>query len=88
MIIHLPCSTSFSPATSSIQGLRLMALRAAGAFLTGIDFTMSLFIAGLAYSPATLDAAKLGILGGSTISAVIGLSMLVVLTSREQSALR
>jgi NhaA family Na+:H+ antiporter len=65
-----------------------MALRAAGAFLTGIDFTMSLFIAGLAYSPATLDAAKLGILGGSTISAVIGLSMLVVLTSREQSALR
>lgn len=61
---------------------------AAGAFLTGIGFTMSLFIAGLAYSPATLDAAKLGILGGSTISAVIGLSMLVVLTSREQRALR
>lgn len=37
---------------------------------------------GLAYSPAKLDAAKLRILGGSTISAVIGVAMLVVLTSR------
>src|SRR5690606_28346509 len=52
----------------------------AGAFLTGIGFTMSLFIAGLAYAPATLNAAKLGILSGSVCSAAIGLLMLVWLT--------
>jgi NhaA family Na+:H+ antiporter len=63
-------------------------LLAAGAFLTGIGFTMSLFIASLAYSPAALDAAKFGIPGGSTISAVIGLGMLVVLTSRGRIAHR
>ena len=58
---------------------------AAGAFLTGIGFTMSLFIAGLAYAPAMLDAAKLGILAGSVFSAVVGLATLVWLTSRERA---
>ncbi|KXF76423.1 sodium:proton antiporter [Paramesorhizobium deserti] len=58
---------------------------AAGAFLTGIGFTMSLFIAGLAYAPAMLDAAKLGILAGSVFSALAGLAMLVWLTSRGQT---
>ncbi|WP_436642623.1 Na+/H+ antiporter NhaA [Microbaculum sp. FT89] len=55
----------------------------AGAFLTGIGFTMAVFIAGLAYSPAMIDAAKIGILFGSVISAALGLSMLVWLTSRR-----
>jgi NhaA family Na+:H+ antiporter len=55
-------------------------LLAAGAFLTGIGFTMSLFIAGLAYAPAMLNAAKLGILAGSVVSAVPGLAILVWLT--------
>ncbi|WP_137387587.1 Na+/H+ antiporter NhaA [Rhodoligotrophos defluvii] len=58
---------------------------AAGAFLTGIGFTMSLFIAGLAYAPAMLDAAKLGILAGSVFSAVAGLATLAWLTSRERA---
>jgi Na+:H+ antiporter, NhaA family len=53
---------------------------AAGAFLTGIGFTMSLFIAGLAYTPEMLNAAKLGILAGSVCSAAIGLSILIRLT--------
>lgn len=53
---------------------------AAGAFLTGIGFTMSLFIAGLAYAPAMLNAAKLGILAGSICSAAIGILALVWLT--------
>lgn len=52
----------------------------AGAFLTGIGFTMSLFIAGLAYTPELLGVAKLGILAGSVCSAAIGLSMLAWLT--------
>src|SRR5207248_1297021 len=40
--------------------------------LAGIGFTMSLFIAGLALRGPPLDAAKLGILGGSTVSAANG----------------
>lgn len=54
----------------------------AGAFLTGIGFTMSLFIAGLAFEPAILNAVKLGILSGSAIAALVGTLMLVRLTSR------
>ena len=57
----------------------------AGAVLTGIGFTMSLFIAGLAYSPAILDAAKIGILGGSVVSAAAGLSWLGWLSRKEQT---
>ena len=37
---------------------------------------MSLFIAGLAYSPTMLDAAKVGILDGSVVSAAAGLLVL------------
>ncbi|MDH5670613.1 MAG: Na+/H+ antiporter NhaA [Myxococcales bacterium] len=58
----------------------------AGAVLTGIGFTMSLFIAGLAYSPAMLDAAKIGLLGGSVVSAAAGLSWLGWLSRKKQSA--
>ncbi|WP_259781003.1 Na+/H+ antiporter NhaA [Aestuariispira ectoiniformans] len=56
----------------------------AGAFLTGIGFTMSLFIAGLAYPPSLLNAAKLAILAGSIVSAVIGISILFMLTFMQR----
>lgn len=43
------------------------------AWLGGIGFTMSLFIAALAFDgTAVLDAAKLGILGGSVLAAIVG----------------
>ena len=43
------------------------------AWLGGIGFTMSLFIATLAFAGTTsLDAAKVGILGGSVAAAVVG----------------
>ncbi len=43
------------------------------AFLGGIGFTVSLFIAELAYDPGPLqDAAKLGVLAASTIAALAG----------------
>ena len=54
---------------------------AGGAFLTGIGFTMSLFIADLAFEADTLNAAKLGILTGSIVSALIGIVLLAFLCS-------
>lgn len=47
------------------------------AWLGGIGFTMSLFIAGLAFSDATvLDTAKLGILGASVCAGLVGYVLL------------
>ncbi len=54
----------------------------AGSFLTGIGFTMSLFIADLAFDRFVLDAAKLGIIGGSALSATLGIVFMVWLTLR------
>ncbi|MEX2174018.1 MAG: Na+/H+ antiporter NhaA [Pirellulaceae bacterium] len=45
--------------------------------LAGIGFTMSLFIAGLALDGTLLDAAKVGTLAGSTVSAALGMFLLV-----------
>jgi Na+:H+ antiporter, NhaA family len=46
--------------------------------LCGIGFTMSLFIAGLAFAdPGDLDAAKVGILAGSLVSGVAGALVLL-----------
>ena len=61
-------------------------LLAAGGFLTGIGFTMSLFIAGLAYAPAMLNAAKIGILAGSAVSATAGLLLLMSFASGRRIA--
>ncbi len=48
------------------------------ATLAGIGFTVSLFIAGLAFDdPALADAAKLGILAASAIAAILGSLILV-----------
>ncbi|MFQ5888804.1 MAG: Na+/H+ antiporter NhaA [Gemmatimonadota bacterium] len=44
-----------------------------GALLAGVGFTMSIFIASLAFAePEALDLAKIGILGGSVISGLAG----------------
>ena len=47
-------------------------------FLAGIGFTMAIFIASLAFenSPTYIDSAKIGILIGSLISAIIGFTIL------------
>lgn len=54
---------------------------AAASVLTGIGFTMSIFIAGLAFDSATLDAAKVGILSASVLSGSVGLGLLFLLTT-------
>ncbi len=58
------------------------AILGAGGLLTGIGFTMAIFIADLALSSDLLDGAKLGILSASATSAVAGILMLIWLTSR------
>ena len=54
------------------------------AWLAGIGFTMSLFIANLAFTnPALVEQAKLGILLGSALSAMIGLVWLYCAGSKR-----
>ncbi|MGR9108976.1 MAG: Na+/H+ antiporter NhaA [Gammaproteobacteria bacterium] len=58
----------------------------AGGLLAGIGFTMALFIANLAFGPALINAAKLGILAASVCSALAGVALLSVCSWRDQSA--
>jgi len=61
-------------------------LLAAGGSLTGIGFTMALFIADLAFEAELLNSVKLGVLGASVISAALGLLILTWLTSAGRDA--
>ena len=55
-------------------------LLAAGSLLTGIGFTMALFIAELAFEPALMGSVKLGVMGASVVSAAAGFSALKWMT--------
>lgn len=57
-------------------------LIAAGSLLTGIGFTMSLFIAQMGFPASALASAKIGILTASVISAILGLIALTWLSSK------
>lgn len=51
--------------------------------LAGIGFTVSLFITGLAFGdPATVDAAKIGVLLGSVVAALAGIALLLLAARR------
>lgn len=55
------------------------------ACLTGIGFTMSLFIGSLAFEDATLmNAVRLGVLSGSGLSALAGIIALSIAASRDR----
>jgi NhaA family Na+:H+ antiporter len=58
-------------------------LIAAGGLLTGIGFTMALFIAELAFAAGLLNSVKLAILAASIVSGASGLLALFWLTSRN-----
>ena len=53
--------------------------------LTGIGFTMSLFVGNLAFVDYTnnLDGVKIGVLAGSFLSAIIGYFMLLIVSKRK-----
>lgn len=60
------------------RGVRWAHVVGVGA-LAGIGFTVSLFITGLAYSdPDVVAASKIGVLGGSTLAAILGIALLVM----------
>ncbi|NUS39775.1 MAG: Na+/H+ antiporter NhaA [Lysobacter sp.] len=66
------------------DGMGLRAMLGLGA-LCGIGFTMSLFIASLAYAGLRYEEAVLGVLAGSVVSALLGYAWLrVVLPARVQ----
>jgi NhaA family Na+:H+ antiporter len=56
------------------------------ACLAGIGFTMSIFIAGLALQGTLLDDGKIGTLVGSTISAILGCSLLLMFMPKRSEA--
>ncbi len=59
------------------------------AILTGVGFTMSLFIGGLAFTSMDyIVEMRLGVIGGSILSAVTGLLVLMLATRRETAAAR
>lgn len=56
--------------------------------LTGVGFTMSLFIGTLALDPiAYATDLRIGVLGGSLLSAIVGISMLMLAQPSKQPAL-
>ena len=57
-----------------------------GGCLAGIGFTMALFIAGLAMPPALLPVAKVGVLAGSAVSGLLGMTILLMVLPDEKPA--
>ncbi|GGO42045.1 hypothetical protein GCM10008949_53650 [Deinococcus humi] len=55
--------------------------------LSGIGFTVSLFVSNLAFEDAALQAqAKLGVLAGTVLAAVLGVLWLLVCTARQRAS--
>jgi NhaA family Na+:H+ antiporter len=72
--IALADRTGFAPRPTGASWAQVWGM----AVLCGIGFTMSLFIGALAYpsAPALVDQAKLGVLVGSALSALLGFAIL------------
>ena len=77
--VWLADKTGFAPRPANANWAEIWGV----SILCGIGFTMSLFIGGLAFpdQPALIEEAKIGILTGSAISAVLGFVILRLTTS-------
>jgi NhaA family Na+:H+ antiporter len=67
------------------EGITWGTLAGAGC-LAGIGFTMALFIADLALDVTLLDAAKVGVIGGSAVAAALGMTVLLILLPKKASS--
>ena len=84
----------FSWLLVKLAGARLPALASSGQFfgvcvLCGVGFTMSLFIGGLAFQGQGADfetQLKIGVLGGSLLSGILGTVILLIQPSRANRA--
>lgn len=83
LFCYTACLLKISKLPETIDWLEMISV----GFIAGIGFTMSLFINGLTFGTSgTADYAKLGILIGSILSAVIGYILLRILLSRPNQA--
>ena len=79
--IFLAVKLGLSPKPEGASWRQLYGL----SILCGIGFTMSLFIGGLAFSTMEMQAQiRLGVLGGSIVSAVIGYMLLACCGKKQQ----
>jgi Na+:H+ antiporter, NhaA family len=80
--VWLADKTGFAPRPANANWAEIWGV----SILCGIGFTMSLFIGGLAFpdQPALIEEAKIGILTGSAISAVLGFVVLRLTTKRSE----
>lgn len=76
--VWLADKTGFAPRPANANWAEIWGV----SILCGIGFTMSLFIGGLAFpdQPMLIEEAKIGILTGSAISAVLGFVLLMLTT--------
>lgn len=76
--VYIADKTGFAPRPANASWAEIWGI----SVLCGIGFTMSLFIGLLAFKdPAMIDSAKIGILAGSAVSAVLGYVILRLTTT-------
>jgi len=81
--VFLADKTGFAPRPANATWPEIWGI----SILCGIGFTMSLFIGGLAFpnQPEFVESAKLGILAGSAISAILGFIVLRLTTTHPEA---
>jgi NhaA family Na+:H+ antiporter len=79
---YLSVKLKFAQMPNNVSWMKLYGV----ALLTGIGFTMSLFVGNLAFSESLqhIDGVKIGVLTGSLLSTVFGYFVLLIVTTKKQ----